>query len=196
MNSAAQITEQSQHSVKGDEVGIPQKTNKHPKSTLPWLNKSWVMLNEVISSGDFCRSGWFLFLQEKSHRDNGNCSFANGLINTPTGRYCCEGNDSEITKPTIDLIRVEKKQVRNKKKRCAHAGGFQFGGFRCPTCKAAELTKKINKKTTTKITGKFKCVHIALANAPMKKKRAKQSIYYIIWTWNTSMNSDFLKKCN
>lgn len=89
---------------KGRWSGNTTKTNKHPELTLPWLNKSWVMLNEVISSGDFCRSGWFLFLQEKSHRDNGNCSFANGLINTPTGRYCCEGNDSEITKPTIDLI--------------------------------------------------------------------------------------------
>lgn len=62
------------------------------------------MLNEVISNDDFCQSGWFLLLQEKSRRDNGNCSFANGLISTPTGRYCCEGNDSGITKPTIDLI--------------------------------------------------------------------------------------------
>lgn len=57
-----------------------------------------------MSNDDFCQSGWFLLLQEKSRRDNGNCSFANGLISTPTGRYCCEGNDSEITKPTIDLI--------------------------------------------------------------------------------------------
>lgn len=62
------------------------------------------MLNEVISNDDFCQSGSFLLLQEKSRRDNGNCSFANRLISTPTGRYCCEGNDSKITKPTIDLI--------------------------------------------------------------------------------------------
>lgn len=33
-----------------------------------------------------------------------------------------------------------------RKSRCAHTGGFQFEVFRCPTCKAAELTKKYIKK--------------------------------------------------